>query len=341
MRRSILVTILATLLCAISPAAEAAQFKIATVAPDGSFWMTEAKKAAAEISERTYGRVTFRFYPGGTMGDDSAVQRKMRIGQLHGGVFIAGSFAHEVPDLYIYTLPLLFKSYDEVDAVRSKTDATLIAALNDKGFRTFGFIEGGFAYLYSTKNGSSFSELKGQKAWLPENDPIGKVLIEEASLSPVPLGLADVLTGLQTGLVDVVTGPPVAAVALQWFTKVKYAIEFPVVYTYGCMAISDRAWSTLSADDKVVVNEVLSEMTETLDRRARQDNRGARAALEKQGVVTLTPSPDTERQWEELADRASAKLVEQLGLNRKLLAEVEAEIAALEADGSAGASDKQ
>jgi TRAP-type C4-dicarboxylate transport system substrate-binding protein len=341
MRRSILVTILAAILCTMSPAAEAAQFKIATVAPDGSFWMTEARKAAAEISERTYGRVTFRFYPGGTMGDDSAVQRKMRIGQLQGGVFVAGSFAHEVPDLYIYSLPLLFKNYDEVDAVRSKTDSTLIAALDDKGFHTFGFIEGGFAYIYSTKNGSSFSELKGKKAWLPENDPIGKVLIEETSLSPVPLGLADVLTGLQTGLVDVVTGPPVAAVALQWFTKVKYAIEFPVVYTFGCMVISDRAWSTLSADDKVVVGEVLVEMTRTLDQRARQDNRSARAALETQGVVTLTPSPETERQWQELADRAAAKLVDQLGLNRAFLAEVEAEIDALNAKGPAGASDNR
>lgn len=339
MRRSILVLIIAALLCSISPAAEATQFKIATVAPDGSFWMTEAKKAAAEISERTYGRVTFRFYPGGTMGDDSAVQRKMRIGQLHGGVFIAGSFAHVVPDLQIYTLPLLFKTYEEVDAVRSKTDPKLIAALNDKGFRTFGFIEGGFAYIYSTKKGSSFAELEGRKAWLPENDPIGQVLIEETSLSPVPLGLADVLTGLQTGLVDVVTGPPVAAVALQWFTKVRYAIEFPVVYTYGCMVISDRAWSSLSADDKVVVGEVLGRMTKTLDRRARQDNEGARTALEQQGVITLTPSSETEKQWEALAERSSKRLVDQLGLNHDFLAEIEAEISAAEAGGSSGASD--
>lgn len=339
MRRSFLVIIIAALLCSISPAAEATQFKIATVAPDGSFWMTEAKKAAAEISDRTYGRVTFRFYPGGTMGDDSAVQRKMRIGQLHGGVFIAGSFAHVVPDLHIYTLPLLFKTYDEVDTVRSKTDPKLIAALNGKGFHTFGFIEGGFAYIYSTKKGASFSELEGRKAWLPENDPIGQVLIEETSLSPVPLGLADVLTGLQTGLVDVVTGPPVAAVALQWFTKVKYAIEFPVVYTYGCMVISDRAWSSLSADDKVVVDEVLSRMTKTLDQRARQDNEGARTALEQQGVVTLTPSSDTERQWEALAKRSAERLVDQLGLNRDFLAEIEAEIATLDAGGSSGASD--
>ena len=335
MRRPILISLLVLLLSTMSPAAEAVQLKIATVAPDGSFWMTEARKAADEVSERTYGRVSFRFYPGGTMGDDGAVQRKMRIGQLHGGVFIAGSFAHAVPDLQIYTLPLLFSTYEEVDAVRAKMDAPLIEALAEQGFHSFGFIEGGFAYIYSTKKAASFADLEGQKAWLPENDPIGKVLIEEASLSPVPLSLADVLTGLQTGLVDVVTGPPVAAVALQWFTKVKYANEYPVVYTYGTMVLSNKAWDRLSADDQKIVEEVLTAMTETLDRRAREDNKGARRALESQGVETLTPPADTERQWQELARRSSARLEKELGLSRSMLDAIEAEIAALGA-GSTG-----
>ena len=335
MRQPVLVLVLVSLLSTMSPAAEAVQLKIATVAPDGSFWMTEARKAADEVSERTYGRVSFRFYPGGTMGDDGAVQRKMRIGQLHGGVFVAGSFSHAVPDLQIYTLPLLFSTYDEVDAVRAKMDEPLIEALDEQGFHSFGFIEGGFAYIYSTKKAATFSELEGQKAWLPENDPIGKVLIEEAKLSPVPLSLADVLTGLQTGLVDVVTGPPVAAVALQWFTKVKYAIEYPVVYTYGTMVLSNKAWGRLSADDQKIVDEVFTRMTETLNRRAREDNRGARKALEAQGVETLTPPDDTQRQWQELAKRSSARLAKELGLSRSMLDAIEAEIAAVGA-GSTG-----
>ncbi len=341
MRRSILTFLLASFLSTMSPAAEAAQFKIATIAPDGSFWMTEAKKAADEITARTYGRVTFRFYPGGTMGDDDAVLRKMRIGQLHGGVFLAGSFAHVVPDIRIYNLPLLFSTYDEVDAVRSTMDPMLIAELDENGYHAFGFIEGGFAYLYTKKNASTFSELEGSKAWLPENDPVGRVLVEEAAFSPVPLGLADVLTGLQTGLVDVVSGPPVAAVALQWFTKIKYAIEVPLIYTYGCMVLSDRAWSTLSGEDQKVVDEILGKMTETIDRRARQDNEGARRALEKQGVVTLIPAADTERQWQELAKRSSDRLVKELGLDRELLARIRAEIAAVDAGSPAGAVDSQ
>jgi TRAP-type C4-dicarboxylate transport system substrate-binding protein len=324
MRRAVLLLSLIVFSVGAAHPATATQLKIATLAPDGSFWMNEARKAAGEVKERTSGRVTFRFYPGGTMGDDAAVMRKMRIGQLHGGVFLAGSFATLVPDLDILNLPLLFESYEQVDAVRAELDPELIEALGESGYHTFGFIEGGFAYLYTTFEASTFDELKGRKAWLPEDDLIGRVLIEESGLSPVPLGLADVLTGLQTGLLDVVTGPPVAAVALQWFTKVKYVLDLPVIYTAGCVAVSDREWSKLTAEDQQVVDEVFAKMTRTLDRRAREDNEGARVALEKQGMVTVTPTADTLRKWRELAARSNTKLVKELGLSPEMLTNVKA-----------------
>lgn len=330
MRRAILFVFLTILSIGAVQSVEADKFKIATIAPDGSFWMNEARKAADEVSERTAGRVTFRFYPGGTMGDDAAVMRKMRIGQLHGGVFLAGSLATLVPNLRIYSLPLLFESYEQVDAVRAEIDPKLVDALGEKGYHTFGFIEGGFAYIYTNFKAATFDDLKGRKAWLPEDDLIGKVLIEESGLSPVPLGLADVLTGLQTGLLDVVTGPPVAAVALQWFTKVKYVIDLPVIYTAGCVSLSERSWSKLSEEDQKIVDEVFAEMTRTLDRRSRQDNEGARVALEKQGVATMTPPADTLQQWREVATRSKAKLVGELGLSPDLLAEIEVIIDSLE-----------
>lgn len=306
------------------PAADAVELKIATLAPDGSYWMNEARAAADEVAERTSGRVSFRFYPGGTMGEDSAVLRKMRIGQLHGGVFLAGSLGQVAPDVQVYSLPLLFASYDEVDAVRSRVDADLVAALDAAGYHTFGFIEGGFAYLYTTGKVAGFDDLKGRKAWLPEGDPIGRVLIKEASLSPVPLGLSDVLTGLQTGLIDVVTGPPVGAVALQWFTKVRFMLDVPVIYTHGLVAIADRAWDSVAPADREVVDEVFSGMTRALDRRAREDNRAALQALGKQGVEVITTSDATKRQWQAMAARASAALVQELDLSRALVERIDA-----------------
>ncbi|HSN53916.1 MAG TPA: TRAP transporter substrate-binding protein DctP [Candidatus Sulfomarinibacteraceae bacterium] len=318
------------------PAADAVELKIATLAPDGSYWMNEARAAADEVAERTSGRVSFRFYPGGTMGDDSAVLRKMRIGQLHGGVFLAGSLGQVAPDIQVYSLPLLFASYDEVDAVRSRVDADLVAALDAAGYHTFGFIEGGFAYLYTTGKVAGFDDLKGRKAWLPEGDPIGRVLIKEASLSPVPLGLSDVLTGLQTGLIDVVTGPPVGAVALQWFTKVRYMLDVPVIYTHGLVAIADRAWESVAPADRDIVDDVFSRMTRKLDQRAREDNRAALQALGKQGVEMITTSDATKRQWQAMAARASAALVQELDLSRALVDRVDAILDSYRRRASAG-----
>jgi TRAP-type C4-dicarboxylate transport system substrate-binding protein len=252
------------------------------------------------------------------------VLRKMRIGQLHGGVFLAGSLGQVAPDIQVYSLPLLFASYDEVDAVRSRVDADLIAALDAAGYHTFGFIEGGFAYLYTTGKAAGFDDLKGRKAWLPEGDPIGRVLIKEASLSPVPLGLSDVLTGLQTGLIDVVTGPPVGAVALQWFTKVRYMVDVPVIYPHGLVAIADRAWDSVAPADRDIVDDVFSRMTRKLDQRAREDNRAALQALGKQGVEVITTSDATKQQWQAMAARASTALVQELDLSRALVERIDA-----------------
>ncbi|MEJ2188296.1 MAG: TRAP transporter substrate-binding protein DctP, partial [Acidobacteriota bacterium] len=156
MNRRTTLVLLAALLAAPAAGAQAVRLKIATIAPDGSQWINKLSAAADEIVTRTNGRVSLRFYPGGVMGSDQAVLRKIRIGQLQGGVVLAGSLASSEPNMEIYNLPLLFRSYEEVDAVRAKMDARLIGGLEEKGFVSFGFIGTGFTYLLSTKPTRSF-----------------------------------------------------------------------------------------------------------------------------------------------------------------------------------------
>jgi TRAP-type C4-dicarboxylate transport system substrate-binding protein len=286
----------------------AAQLKIATVAPDGSFWMTEVKKGAQEIEKATEGRVKLRVYPGGTMGNDQAVLRKMRIGQLQGGMMTGQSLASITSDLQLYGLPFLFGSYDEVDAVRAKMDAGLIEALDSKGYVSFGLIEGGFAYIMSQKPARTLADFKGQKAWSPEGDVIADAIYAAAGLSPVPLPLSDVLTGLQTGLIDTVVGPPVAAVALQWFTRTKYLTDLPILYTYGSIVVSSKAFSKLSATDQGVVREILGRVSARLNERTRTDNLQARNALLKQGIEFVTVEEINMGQWNTVAVDATNTL---------------------------------
>jgi TRAP-type C4-dicarboxylate transport system substrate-binding protein len=308
--------------CAPVGPADAAQLKIATLAPDGSFWMTEMRQGAKDIEEATDGRVKIRVYPGGTMGNDQAVLRKMRIGQLHGGMMTGQSLAEVTSDLQLYGLPFLFKSYDEVDAVREQMDATLIQKLETKGYISFGLLEGGFAYIMSNKPATNLAEFKGQKAWLPEGDIIAGAIYDAAGLSPVPLPLSDVLIGLQTGLIDTVAGPQVAAVALQWFTRTKYLTDLPILYTYGSIVVSRKAFDKLDPADRKTVREILGRVSSRLDERTRSDNEQARKALAKQGIEFLTVDAAKLEQWHRVGVEATDSLRKQGAVPSNLVEEL-------------------
>jgi TRAP-type C4-dicarboxylate transport system substrate-binding protein len=269
-------------------AAEAADIKIATVAPDGSRWMVEMRAGAAEVLARTDGRVAIKFYPGGVMGSDAQVLRKVRIGQLQGGAFTAGGLGERYNALNLYGIPLLFHSLDEVDAVRAELDDDLAAGLERAGFVTFGFIEGGFANLLANEPIRTVEDMRRKKVWVPEGDPFSFLAMEALGLSPAVLPLTDVLTGLQTGLIDIAFASPVAALVLQWHTKVKYITDIPASYSMGIFAIDKAAFATLSAEDQRTVREVMTRHIEALDREARDDNRKAAEALAKAGLQTVT-----------------------------------------------------
>jgi TRAP-type C4-dicarboxylate transport system substrate-binding protein len=324
-------------IAAVTPAlAQQTQLKVATLAPEGSTWMVEARRAAEAISERTDGRVSFRFYPGGTMGSDDSVLRKMRIGQLHGGAILAGSLTEIEPNVELYNLPLLFNDYDEVDAVRAEFDSELTDRLKRAGMVSFGFLETGFVYLMSTRAVSTFADLGERKIWMPEGDSISKAIAEASGLSPVPLAVSDVMTGLQTGLVDTVAAPPVGAVALQWFTKAKYVTDLPMTYLYGTLVISDTAMGRLKPDDRAVVMELLTQAIESIDDRARSDTRDAREALIRQGVTFIPPSEELRQRWDAMAAEATESLLREQGYDAGLVARIQRVLADHRSERAAG-----
>jgi len=286
----------------------ATDLKIATLAPEGTGFMKAMRAAGEEITERTDGRVKLRFYPGGAMGNDQTVLRKIRIGQLHGGVVTAGALAGAFPDVQIYGLPVLFRSYDEVDHVRAKVDAKILEGLANNGFISFGLVEADFSYLLSSTPITSIADLKGHKVWMPEGDPISQAIFEAANISPVPLPLSDVLTGLQTGLIDTVASTPVGAVALQWFTKVKYLTDAPLLYIYGTIAVSQKAFSRIAPADQEIVREAFGRAAKMLNGTSREENRKALEALKKQGIIVVQPTPEESRDWERLAGEARLAL---------------------------------
>jgi TRAP-type C4-dicarboxylate transport system substrate-binding protein len=249
--------------------------------------MTEMCESAREIKERTDGRVQIKYYGGGVMGNDAKVLGKIRIGALQGGAFTPAALSDIYPDLNIYGMPLVFDSEEEAAYVRKRLDSKLQQGLETAGFVNFGFAAGGFAMVMSNTPVRSLDDLKGKRVWVPEGDSISYSSMEALSLAPVTLPLTDVLTGLQTGLIDIVAMSPIGALVLQWHTKIKYMTEIPLVYTVGFMAIDKRAFSKLSEADQQVVREVMQETYENFDIANLEDNRKARDALLNAGIESV------------------------------------------------------
>ncbi len=288
---------LAAALACFAASALAVELKVATIAPDGSHWMQRMRAAAEEIATRTDGRVVIKFYPGGVMGNDAQVLRKIRIGQLQGGAFTAGGLAERYGALNLYGIPFLFRSLDEVDHVRRELDPVLLEGLERAGFIAFGFVEGGFANLLSSEPIASVEDLRRKKVWVPEGDQISFLAMEKLGLSPVVLPVTDVLTGLQTGLLDVAFASPVAALVLQWHTRTKFITELPISYSMGVVAFEANAFRRLGEGDRQVVRDVLATAITELDSASRSDNARAREVLLQSGLQPVAVDAAAVEGW--------------------------------------------
>ncbi len=282
-------------------------FKIATISPDGLGWMSKFRVGLERIEAETNKRVTFKIYPGGVQGDDATVLRKMRIRQLNGGVFAAGSLTRFFPDLQVYNLPLQFRSYEEVDFVRARMDSYISDGLRKAGIKTFAFTETGFAYLLANEPVSSLADLRRLKAWIPDNDPIAAELIKSFDVSPIPLNITDVLPALQTGMINAVVGPPSVILALQWHNHLTHLMNLPLVYIYSMLAMDMKVYSKASSTDQDTVVKILDEVFELVGRETRSDNERALQALKKIGITFIEPTNKAE--WQAAADLSVQKLM--------------------------------
>ena len=281
---------------------QAMTLKIATLAPDGTTWMKKMRAAATEINKKTEGRVKFKFYPGGVMGNDKSVMKKIRLGQLQGGALTGGSLASIYPDMQIYSLPMVFENYEEIDHVRPIIDPLLKKGMSDKGFTILGISDGGFAYLMSDSTVKNIDDLKQKKLWIPEDDVLNEALFRKMGVYPVTLPLADVYTGLQTGLIDTIGATTTGALAFQWHTRIRSITDVPLLYLVGVLVVDNKRFNKISPADQKIVKNVVAQTYAAMDDINRKDNDSARQALQKMGTEFVRPDEKEIAYWNTYAD---------------------------------------
>ncbi|MEE4262083.1 MAG: TRAP transporter substrate-binding protein DctP [Desulfobacteraceae bacterium] len=283
--------------------------KLATLAPEGSIWTEIFNDLDAELKTATNNGVRLKIYPGGVLGNEKDMIRKMFIGQIHGAVLTSAGLSNIFNEMDVFQIPFLFNTYDEVDDVLKNMDGFFKESFADKGYILPAWTEGGFIRLMSTKPIASLDDLRKSKVWTWEDAPMAKAIFYEAGISAIPLSLPDVLVGLQTGLVDVVYAPPSGAITLQWFNKTKYMTDFPLMYLIGGIVIKKNFFEKLSSDHRQLLLELCSKYMDRLKLEVRKENQEAITVMSKHGVKLIRPSEEQINEFKDLSIRAMNRQV--------------------------------
>lgn len=285
---------LAIFLLALPAISEAKElFKIASLAPAGSVWVDQFENFAKQVEQTTNGSVTFRIYPGGVMGDDQAMYRKMRVGQLHGGGFTMTGISTVVPDFRALAIPFLVETYGEVDYLIENLLPTFQESFRDKGMELIAMTEVGFIYAMSTKPLKTLDDLKNSANWSPSGDPISEAYLSSLGITPVQLTIPDVLSSLQSGLIETVYNSLYGAIVLQWFTKAKYVVDLPYGYAYGAVALDSKKFAKLSETEQKAIHDAAAKYFPILLQKTRESNQESRRVMTERGAEFLSVDPAT------------------------------------------------
>lgn len=280
--------------------AEAATvIKLATLVPDGSVWDKALKEMGAEWKEGSDGRVTLRIYPGGVAGDEPDVVRKMRIGQIHAASLTVTGLSEIDPAFKVFTIPLFYDSYEELLFVLEAMEPYLAAKLEARGFVFVHWGHAGWVHLFSKDPIREVADLKQQKlfVWAGQDDMVQ--WWKRSGFKPVALAATDIMTGLQTGMIEVLPTTPLAALNLQWFRQTPYMHELGLAPLVGATIVTDKAWKKISAADQKVLLAAARRTEEQLEKGIPQQDREAVEAMTKRGLEVVPVTDDTE--WRESA----------------------------------------
>jgi len=292
-------------------AAATVVIKMATLAPPGSTWMNIIDDWSNEVSEQTNGAVKIKMYPNGVAGDEPDVLRKIRYGQLQGGLFSGYGIGRFYSPARVLEIPFMYESLGEVDYVRDALMPEIEQGYRDNGFELIGWMEVGFVRFFSKNRFTSLDELRQQRVWLWQGDPLASAFFSSTGISPIPLSIIDVYTSLSTGLIDTVYTTPLASLALQWFNKTRYISKIQMVNAIGSIVVDRRVFAKLTPEHQAILRATGAVAGQRLVDETRRDNEISMTVLLEKGHELVLDWDDIDLdELEELRATAVAELVE-------------------------------
>lgn len=305
----------------LSTVAKSETIKLATIAPQDSPYYDVLRDLAEDWDKASGGAVSLKIYAGGVAGDEPDVVRKIRVGQLQAAAMSGGGLPDIAPEVRALQLPMMFASSAERDYVADRIHYRLEPIMADRGVKVLGWSPAGWAHFYSSSPVITPDDLRALRvhAWAGNTNFVDAW--RAAGFQPVALPATEIMTGLQTGLIDAVAAPPIAALSFQWFGPAPHMADFKWVSLEGALIISVDAWERIPADLRPLLEQSARDACRRLAMIVERFNHEAVDVMKKHGLKVHQVSADQKQAWEAAA-RASYPFITGKMVPAEIVAEV-------------------
>ena len=286
--------------------------KLATLAPEGTHVHSMLLEIGQEWKNLTKGKVRMKIYAGGIVGDERDMVRKMRIGQIHAAAMTSEGLSEIVPQFAGFFIPLVFQTYEDIDKVKDALLPDLKDKMDNQGFKLFNLDDFGWVYWFSKNTIKVPNDLKKQKFFTWAGDFRWAELWNEAGYNPIPLASTDILSSLQTGLINTIPTMPIYALSQQSFGIANRMLNLKWGVVMAGIIIDNKTWERIPKkfhSDMILVARKILERNQNKNREAGEK---AIKVMVENGLKIYEPSIEEIRIWEQEVNKFDSLLKKEL-----------------------------
>ena len=290
------------------PAADK-QLRIGTLATKNSLYHRQLMELGEAWRTAQGGNAKYLVYPDGSQGGETDMVRRMRIGQLQGGLLSVVGLREIEPSIAaLQNMPLMFRSWEEVDYVREKMRPAMERKFLDKGFVVLAWGDAGWVRFFSKEPAVRPDDFRKMKFFAWGSEVEQQEIMKSLGYTPVPLETADILPSIQTGMINAVPSTPYFALATQVYTTANNMLDLNWAPIVGALIITKKAWDELTPEGQAAVREAGAKAGVQLRAKARQEVDDAVDAMKKRGLTVNKPNAEQMKEWNDLADKLYPKI---------------------------------
>lgn len=293
----ILMSIVMLIISVAGVSARPTLLKIGSVTPKGSPWDNALRQLAVDWNNITDGQVQMRIFSGGVAGEEADVLRKIRFNSLQGAVLTTYGLNQIYPDTFALSLPFLLSSDDEFDYVFNKVEDYLRENIEKQGFKVITWTSVGWVYIFAKEPVVAPEDLRRLKLATTDSDKAIAQALKANNFNAIPVGLSEVLTGLNSGMIDACYTVKMGAAAYQWFGVANHMTDLPMAPVMAAIVVSDRAWERIPDMYKEDMLDAADKVARTLARETAELEREAMEIMLDNGLVVHDVPSATEQRW--------------------------------------------